>query len=119
MLPIQSSLLILLGVFMSEIYSKSTAIKVKQYPLGIHLDVEPHSLSTWTTDFSGTASSYLDMFDSVNAAIPSNLTNKLKVNCDIPRWYDLSDYNVTRDGTTKPLSQWVIDKVDTVTIMDY
>jgi hypothetical protein len=57
------------------------------------------------------------MFDEVRASIPTELQETIKLNCDIPRWYD--ELDVTRDGVTKKLSHWVIDKLDTVTIMDY
>lgn len=57
------------------------------------------------------------MFEAINALIPLELKGILKINCDIPRWY--STLMLTRNGVTKPLSHFVIDNVDIVTIMDY
>ena len=57
------------------------------------------------------------MLEKINDLIPSDLKEVLKISCDIPRWYDTLD--VTKDGVTKPLSEFIIDNVDSVCIMDF
>jgi len=54
------------------------------------------------------------MFDYVRSLLDkSNVGQYIKINCDIPRWYDGNIYD------NKSLNKWVIDKSDRVTIMDY
>jgi len=56
------------------------------------------------------------MFDYVRGMInDAGLGGCIKINCDIPRWYNSDKYYYGG----KPLSHLVIDKADIVTIMDY
>jgi len=57
------------------------------------------------------------MLTKIKAAIPS--TVNLYVNACIPRWYDTLSVTRTGTGVVKPLSQFVQDIIDVVTIMDY
>lgn len=82
-------------------------------PTSLHLDVEPYLLSAWTTDQQGTANQYLDML----AKVKQLLGSALSLTVDIPCWFD--EIQVTRLGITRPLSEWVLDTVDTAVLMDY
>lgn len=83
-------------------------------PLAVHLNAEPHALPEWQTDPNGTANAALDLLDQIAAKLQGS---SLRLHYDIPNWYD--DVAVTRNGQTRPLLQWVIDRCDGVLVMDY
>lgn len=83
-------------------------------PVGLHYDVEPYTLSQWSSDMNGTANQYLDLLEKL-APIAHGAGMQLSV--DIPFWYD--GKLVTRGGVTRPLNQWIQDRVDRVVLMDY
>ncbi|MFQ5342719.1 MAG: hypothetical protein ACE5F6_14345 [Anaerolineae bacterium] len=83
-------------------------------PAGLHFDVEPHTLPEWSADQNGTANQYLDLLEAL-AGVTQGTGLRLVV--DVPFWYD--DRQITRAGQTRPLSEWVIDRVDRVVLMDY
>jgi len=83
-------------------------------PAGLHFDVEPHILDEWDADMNGTANQYLDLLDSLASVTQGT---GLRLTVDIPFWYD--NRQVTRDGLTRPLSEWVLDLVDRATLMAY
>lgn len=85
----------------------------KSVPSSLHLDVEPHTLPEWNTDFPGTAAQFVDLLEAVKA----ELGPELPLAVDIPVWWD--SRMLTRNGATKSLCEWVIAIADTTVLMDY
>ncbi len=83
-------------------------------PTAIHLNVEPHALPEWATSKAQLAGELLDL---LAAARPIAAAQGLALVYDMPNWYN--DVAVTRQGQTRPLSQWIADAVDRVVVMDY
>ena len=83
-------------------------------PWGIHLDIEPHGLPEWAADPNALANDLLDLLDAV---VLKTSKAQLRLNYDMPNWYN--DIAVTRHGQTRPLSHWLIDCCDRITLMDY
>lgn len=83
-------------------------------PRGLHFDVEPHTLPEWTTDYAGIAGQYVGLLESL-AGVTSGTGLRLTV--DIAFWYDSRE--LTRDGVTRKLHEWVLDHVDHAVLMDY
>jgi hypothetical protein len=83
-------------------------------PLGVHFDVEPYTLPEWGSDQNGTANQYLDLLE----ALAKELSGSgLRLSVDVPFWYD--GRTISRGGSTRPLHELVIDRVDVATLMDY
>ncbi len=85
----------------------------KTAPDTIQFDVEPYLLPDWGTDLQGTANQYLDLLDKLHAT----LAGSLRLTVAIPFWFD--SQMITRNGQTRPLSEWVIDATDGTVMMDY
>jgi len=83
---------------------------------GIHLDVEPYVLPEWSSDSDRIIGLWMDTVSGFAQEVRS--TGALKVGIDMPVW--LEHFSV-RDGyggrTT--LSDWLIRRVDEVTLMAY
>jgi hypothetical protein len=85
----------------------------KPAPDAIQFDVEPYTLAQWTTDLQGTANQYLDLL----VALRSALKGQLLLMVATPFWLDAQP--VTRSGQTRPMSEWILDAVDGIVMMDY
>ncbi len=83
-------------------------------PLGLHFDLEPYLLPEWTTDRNSVANQYLDLLEALQAEVKDTV---LILTVDIPFWFDAVP--VTRNGTTRPLHEWVLERVDRVAVMAY
>lgn len=82
-------------------------------PIGVQFDVEPHSLSGWATNQADYGSQLIDLYAKLKQAkLPG-----LYLNADIAMGYEY--INITRNGVTKTLSQWLIDVTDRTTLMAY
>ena len=101
--------------YAAQSLSLVTALKAAGQPApdALQFDVEPYVLPQWTTDLQGTANQYLDLLD----ALRTQLQGQLPLLVAVPRWLD-GDL-VTRNGQTRPLSEWVLDAVDGIVMMDY
>jgi hypothetical protein len=82
-------------------------------PDAIQFDIEPYTLPEWTTDLQGTANQYLDLL----VALRSQLNGQLAFTVATPFWLD--GQPVTRAGQTRPMSEWILDAVDGIVMMDY
>lgn len=92
---------------------------VKKYDLedkvlGIHLDVEPDTLPTWTTDEENTMRSFLNLLKVVQQDVDKT---HFYLNVDIANWFEIPQLRY--DGDDKKFYKHIIDQVDMVTIMDY
>ncbi len=85
----------------------------KARPSRIHFDIEPHVLSEWRSSMNTTAKNFLTLLDKLKVAKGS----LLEMMIDIPFWYD--NRSITIDGVARPLSERIIDKVDSVAMMNY
>lgn len=79
---------------------------------GVHLDIEPWALASWTSDQSGTVTGYLSALEQAAAAAHSA---GLSVEADITNWLD----TIAVPGSSQNLAQAVQGEVDRVTIMSY
>ncbi len=83
-------------------------------PLGLHFDIEPYLLPEWTADRNNVANQYLDLLEALQTEVKGT---SLILTVDIPFWFDAIP--VTRNGTTRPLHERVLKRVDRVAIMAY
>lgn len=83
-------------------------------PTALHFNIEPHALPEWPTAQAALALALLDLLEQLHAELAGS---GLALVLDIPNWYD--DIQVQRDGTLRPLSELVQDRVDRVVVMDY
>lgn len=83
-------------------------------PVGLHFDIEPYTLPQWSANLNSIANQYLDLLEKL---VPLAHQAGLRLSVDVPFWYDTKQ--VTRAGVTRPLSQWVADRVDRMVLMDY
>lgn len=82
-------------------------------PVALHFDVEPHTLSDWSTNQVSYGNQLIDLYAKIMAAKNPNLL----LNVDIAMGYEY--VNITRNGVTKTLTQWLIDNSDRTTLLDY
>lgn len=82
-------------------------------PVGIQFDVEPHSLPSWSTNQVNYGNQLIDLYTKLHQAkLP-----EMYLNADIAMGYEY--VNITRNGVTKTLTQWLVDATDRTTIMAY
>ena len=74
---------------------------------GIHLDVEPYLLDSWTTDLQATETAYLKLLDRMR------LATGLQLEVDVPFWF--GQFKVGRTN----LADEVLRRVNAVTVMSY
>ena len=98
-------------------FAKRAVDFVNRYPqvkgTSLHLDVEPYVLPEWSANPAAIGNQYIDML----VQVKNTLGSTLALSVDIPCWYD--EIQVTRDGQTRPLSEWIILTADTTVLMDY
>jgi hypothetical protein len=82
-------------------------------PVGLHFDVEPHSLPGWAANQSSYAAQLLDLYAKLQQAKRPDMY----LNADIAMGY--SGVKLTRNGVSKPLTHWMVDTVDRTTLMAY
>lgn len=82
-------------------------------PVGVHYDIEPHSLPGWSSNQQSYANQFLDLLEGSQ----SILNNTFELTVDAPIWYDT--VQVTRNSITKPFSEWIQDIVDTYNILAF
>ncbi|GAA1232895.1 hypothetical protein FB474_2977 [Oryzihumus leptocrescens] len=76
---------------------------------GVHVDVEPYLLASWSTDQSGTVKRYLGLLSTLaSSAGPSH-----PLEADIPFWFNTVSYGRT------PLDRAVMTRVAGTTVMAY
>ncbi|MGA4722116.1 amidase [Fictibacillus nanhaiensis] len=80
---------------------------------GIHLDVEPYTLTEWDTNHEEIVNRYQDLL--INTKLFANQI-KLPLYADIPFWFDEHFYSNNRFGKCS-LSEWVIRNTDGISIM--
>jgi hypothetical protein len=83
-------------------------------PVGLHFDVEPHTLPEWQSAQASIANQWVDLLKKLRAETAGS---GLRLSADIPFWID--KINLTRNGQTRLLHKWVIDAVDRAVLMDY
>jgi len=81
---------------------------------GVHLDVEPYLNSGWSFDQMQTIESYQALL--MQAREKANQI-QLPLEVDMPFWFD--DIHFNNSFGKGLLAEWVIDQVDSVTIMAY
>lgn len=84
-------------------------------PAGVHFDVEPHTLNEWKTNEAarpGLSDQYVTLLEKLRV----NKGN-LQLSADFAIGY--KNVMLTRNGVTKELTKWVLDKVDRGYIMAY
>ncbi|HET7660660.1 MAG TPA: hypothetical protein VFK66_09750, partial [Oryzihumus sp.] len=76
---------------------------------GVHVDVEPYLLASWSTDQSGTVKRYLGLL----STLASSAGSSHPLEADIPFWFDTVSYGRT------PLDRAVMTRVAGTTVMAY
>lgn len=82
-------------------------------PVGIHFDIEPHSLPEWASNQVSLGNQLIDLYTKLQAAKGPGLY----LNADIAMGYEY--VSLTRAGVTKTLSHWMVDTTDSTTLMAY
>jgi hypothetical protein len=71
---------------------------------GVHFDIEPYTLSAWSTNQTQLFGYYVDLMDKLNAKLSGT---GLELVVDLPFYYN--QYNYTRGNNTQPYHEWVIN----------
>ena len=82
-------------------------------PIGLQFDVEPHALSTWSTNEVTYGNQLIDLYTKLRQVKRPDMY----INADIALGYRF--VNITRNGVTKTLTQWLVDVTDRTTVMSY
>ncbi|WP_137791918.1 amidase [Bacillus sp. E(2018)] len=82
---------------------------------GVHLDIEPYTISEWNTDNDLIVNQYQDLLNHIK--LFANQIN-LPLYADIPFWFDVHFYSNKTFGKGR-LSEWVIRNTDGISIMAY
>lgn len=87
---------------------------------GIQYDIEPHTLPEFKTKRGSVSYQYIQVLKKIANEIASS-EDDLEFNAAIPFWLATGEnsYIVNTGGMKKPLSYFVLDIVDTATIMAY
>lgn len=87
---------------------------------GIQYDIEPHALPEFITKRGSVSYQYIQLLKRTAKEIASS-DEHLEFNAAIPFWYATGDNPVMVEtgGERKPLSYFILDNVDTATIMAY
>lgn len=93
-------------------YNENAAV-TEQFS-GVHLDVEPYLNSGWSSNQEQTIESYQAL---LNRAKGSTEQLQLPLEVDMPFWFDEVSYN--NQFGQGLLADWVIDQVESVSIMAY
>lgn len=80
----------------------------------LHFDVEPYLLAEWSTDREAVASQYVDLLE---ALVVVAREGGARLGVDTPFWFDTQP--LTRSAQTRPLSEWIAERVDRLVLMDY
>jgi hypothetical protein len=84
------------------------------FPTSIQMDVEPYSLPAWEADREAVAGQLVDMYVKLAAELEGS---GLGLAACVPRWFD--GIPLVRQGRMRPLSHWLADATDRLTLMDY
>ena len=95
-----------------HIYNKNST-ESEQFS-GVHLDVEPYLNNGWSLHQAQTIESYQTL---IMKASEKASQLQLTLEVDMPFWFDEVQYN--NEFGKGLLADWVIDHVDSVTIMAY
>lgn len=87
---------------------------------GIQFDIEPYTLPEYKTKRGSVSYQYLQILKKISSEIAAS-HDHLEFNAAIPFWYATGENPVIVEtgGEKKPLSYFVLDIVDTVSIMAY
>lgn len=86
---------------------------------GIHFDIEPYSLPNFFSKKKKIIlAEYLHLLKKTHALTRKN---NLIFGVDIPTWFDRTDENLKPIAKLegRPMSEWILDTVDQLTLMDY
>eukprot|EP01104_Vermistella_antarctica_P019278 TRINITY_DN7480_c0_g1_i1.p1 TRINITY_DN7480_c0_g1~~TRINITY_DN7480_c0_g1_i1.p1 ORF type:complete len:451 (+),score=100.61 TRINITY_DN7480_c0_g1_i1:168-1520(+) len=119
------SLLALVGILMVMACTPVDAFKVIPGLVGLHYDVEPHSLSEWDEDWESVASDWVSLAQSLHAIThPAGLTLRWDLNVDQDGGYgapntQCEDCLLTVGGLRKLVSEHILDASDGACMMLY
>lgn len=81
--------------------------------LGIHVDIEPYLLAEWKKDQDAVVKQW--MKNVVYLIAETKKDSSLLVSADLPFWID----TVTVPGESEKVSNWMVERLDSVTLMAY
>ncbi|MDH4618238.1 hypothetical protein [Brevibacillus sp. AY1] len=80
---------------------------------GIHVDIEPYLLPEWKKERDGVVLQWMKNMEYLVAETKKDTS--LLVSADLPFWID----SVHVPGTQEPLSSWMLQRLDSITLMAY
>jgi hypothetical protein len=101
-------------IYWVQQYNKS--VQPQERFSGIHLDVEPYVLAQWRQDTDAVIGLWMDTVSGFVEQVKAD--SELDVGIDMPVWVDAFEVRDGHGGRTT-LSDWLIRKVDQVTLMAY
>ncbi len=84
------------------------------HAVALQVNIEPHALAAWQTNRDALLLGLIDILEQLRDIAHGS---KLALSFDMPTWY--SALKLQRHGQTRPMSEWVLDVVDTAVLMDY
>ncbi|WP_128101320.1 hypothetical protein [Paenibacillus sp. DCT19] len=98
--------------FLNWIEAYQNQVQPNEKFAGIHLDIEPHVHPQWKTNQASVITQWMG---NVQYIMDRAKQMKMPVGADLPFWLD--NYKVP--GSTQAVSNWMIQKYDSITIMAY
>ncbi len=80
----------------------------------IQFDIEPHALHDWSSNTNSLGTQLIQLYEKINFITKNS---PIKLSACIPRWYD--QIMIHHTNKTRPLSEWIADLSDRITLMDY
>ncbi|UOQ84291.1 hypothetical protein [Gracilibacillus salinarum] len=99
--------------FVSNVKDYNRHVSEEERFQGIHLDIEPYLLSEWKNDQDTVITQWLDNMNYLKQQAKSDAN--LNISGDFPFWI----YKVKIPGEESNVGEWMISKLDSITIMAY
>lgn len=102
---------------MQHILDYNTAASALERFDGVHLDIEPHALDSWSEETRASLSRMFLARSREWVAMARQAGKDFLVGAAIPFWYD--GFTLAWEGASKPLNAHLQDLYDYVAVMDY
>ncbi len=102
-----------LDEFVSIVKNYNRQVSEEERFQGIHVDIEPYLLPKWKSDQEDVINQWLDNMNHLTKQVKSDV--ELNISGDFPFWI----YKVQIPGEDRNVGEWMISKLDSITIMAY
>ncbi len=99
--------------FVSQVKQYNHMVEPNEQFQGIHVDIEPYLLPSWEKEQESVMEQW--MMNSVHLIEEAKQNTDLTVSGDFPFWI----HKLNVPGTSMSLSQWMLKKYDSITLMAY